>query len=187
MQPDFESPPGRQRDTTSRIFILLLLILGVLIVVFAVVNRFESRRTPGWQSELGRYLRLAESFPEKVKVVASVEAANPQNFSPDRLTAVPTDWTWGGIRDIPQPTSVQCVRLEGSRTYSDILGGIRRWEVVLIGYHDDGLWHSGWLVHEINYNVGEQELQEMLALLGCDLGLDNLQAFPGFHKLIPLT
>jgi hypothetical protein len=83
---------------------------------------------------------------------------------------------WEGISETPLPTVVQCVRLESNTLDQEGLLGNRRWEVVLLGYHDDGLWHSGWLVHEINYEVSEQGLQEMLVGLGCDLDLDKLQA-----------
>jgi hypothetical protein len=160
----------------SRKLILFLLVLAVLVVILGVVRRFESNRTPGWQSELEQYLLISQRSLSEIRIISVVEAANPQNFTPDQVTAVPTDWTWEGISEIPHPTAVKCVRLESNSLDHEDLAGHRRWEVVLLGYHDDGLWHSGWVVHEIKYEVSEQDLQELLVRLGCDLGLDNLQA-----------
>lgn len=170
------SQQSSQLDMNSRKLILFLLVLAVLVVILGVMRRFESNRTPGWQLELERYMLISQRSLSETRMVSVVEAASPQNFPPDQVTAVPTDWTWEGISEIPPPTAVKCVRLESRILDHEDITARRRWEVVLVGYHDDGLWHSGWLVHEINYAVSEQESQEMLVRLGCDLGLDNLQA-----------
>lgn len=167
----------------SRKLISFFLVLAVLSVILVVVHRFESHKIPGWQAELERYLLISQRFLSETRIISVVEAASPQNFVPDQVTAVPTGWTWEGISEIPLPTAVQCVRLESYVLDHENLMGRRRWQVVLVGFHDDGLWHSGWVVHEINYEVSGQELQEMLVRLGCDLGLDNLQAVYPTYKL----
>lgn len=160
----------------TRKLILYLLVCAVFVGILGVMRRFESHKTPGWQTELERYLLTSQRPLSGTRIISAVEAASPQNFAADQVSAVPTDWTWEGIHNIPPPTAVQCVRLESSALDHENLSGRRRWEVVLVGYHDDGLWHSGWLVHEVKFEVSEQGLQEMLQRLGCDLGLDNLHA-----------
>jgi hypothetical protein len=161
---------------------LLLFVLALMTGIFALLKVFESRRIPGWRAELQRYLRLSGSSIGEVRIIAAVEAASPQNFSSDLLIAVPTGSTWQDIIEIPSPVVVECVRLEGPFPHQGYLEWQVYLEVVLIGYHDDGLWHSGWLVHEVYGVVSKQVLQDMLARLGCDLGLDNLQAGMGIKS-----
>lgn len=174
--PQYHEPvPAPRLYINLRRLIVFLLVLIFLVVILGVVRGFDSSRTPGWESELERYLLVSHRSLSETRIVSAVEAASPQNFSPDQVTAVLTDWTWDGISKIPLPNAIYCVRLESRAPDHKDLIGRRRWEVVLLGYHDDELWHSGWLVHEINYEVSEQGLQEMLVRLGCNLGLDNLQ------------
>ena len=141
----------------SRKILALALFAATLLVVLIPVAIFESRRTPDWQAEFERYLETSETFVADDQLVEVAEARHPEYFDTQLLIAVPTGWPWGGI-DVPPPEKVRCIRIEEGPDS----------EYLLIGYHSDGLWHVGWLVHEFCVYASEEEQQALLANLGCD-------------------
>ena len=140
----------------SRKIIALALLLATLLVILIPLIILESRRTPDWQAEFERYLETSETSVADDQLVEVAEAQHPEHFDAQLLIAVPTGWPWGGI-DVPPPEKVRCIRIgeEPDRRY------------LLIGYHSDGLWHMGWLVHEFCVYVSEETQQALLAKLGC--------------------
>jgi hypothetical protein len=142
----------------SALFLALLLIILIPIVIL------ESRRTPDWQAEFVRYLGISETSVADDQLVEVAEAQHPEQFDAQLLIAVPTGWPWGGI-DVPLPEKVWCIRIEEEQT-GPVPQPISQY--LLVGYHSDGLWHVGWLVHEFCEYVSEEEQQVLLAKLGCN-------------------
>ena len=140
----------------SRKIVALALLLATLLVILIPLIILESRRTPDWQAEFGRYLETSETYVADDQLVEVAEAQHPEYFDAQLLIAVPTGWPWGGI-DVPPPEKVRCIRI-GEEPDSQYL---------LIGYHSDGLWHMGWLVHEFCVYVSEENQRALLAKLGC--------------------
>lgn len=149
--------------------IALILPVTVLLATLAFVGVLESHRTPDWQIAFTQYLQTAENEtpPQAIRSVWSAEAQRPDQFPVKRLLAVPTGWTWQNI-EIPLPERVRCLRLELQGEADDTSTGQVVYEYLLVGYHNDGLWHVGWLVHEFRGNVGVAEQQELVAQLGCN-------------------
>lgn len=142
----------------SRKIVIGVAMALVLLAVFIPLSILESRRTPDWQSELSRYLEIS-GIAQDVQRVQVAEAQYPGQFSAQKLKAVPVSWVWQGITRIPLPTAIHCVRIKGR----DEAGSAN----LLVGYHNDGLWRAGWLVHEFQKGVNETEQQDILAKLGC--------------------
>ncbi|MBN2392863.1 MAG: hypothetical protein JXR84_19180 [Anaerolineae bacterium] len=140
----------------SRKVVALALFLAMLLVILIPLIILESRRTPDWQAEFERYLETSETSVAPDQLVEVAEAQHPEYFDAQLLIAVPTGWPWGGI-DVPPPEKVRCVRI-GEESDS---------QHFLVGYHSDGLWHMGWLVHEFCIYVSEEKQQALLAKLGC--------------------
>ncbi len=55
----------------------------------------------------------------------------------------------------------------GTGTSSAGIGQAIDQEYLLVGYHSDWLWHTGWLVHEFRDGVSEADQQALLAKMGC--------------------
>jgi hypothetical protein len=148
----------------SRKIIALALFVAMLFIVFIPLTILEARRTPDWEAEFGRYLEISETSVAAGQLVEVAEAQHPEQFDAQLLRAVPTGWPWGGI-DVPLPERVRCIRIREEQA-----GSVQRpvSQYLLIGYHSDGLWHVGWLVHEFCEYVSEEEQQAFLAKLGCD-------------------
>jgi hypothetical protein len=150
----------------SRMIMALTLITAVVLVVFIPLGLFESRRTPDWQSRLSQYLEISGVSRQDILRVEVAEAQHPGQFAVQMLQAVPAG-TWQGIDRIPLPETVRCVRIErqGQAGPGIVQPAIGKY--LLIGYHSDELWRSGWLVHEFREGVSEREQQVWLAKLGC--------------------
>lgn len=143
----------------SRKILALALFVATLFAVLIPVVILESRRTPDWQTEFERYLETSETSVADDQRVEVAEAQHPEHFDAQLLIAVPTGWPWGGI-DVPPPEKVRCVRIEEEEGPDS--------QYLLVGYHSDGLWHVGWLVHEFCVYASEEQQQALLAELGCD-------------------
>jgi len=141
----------------SRKIVALALFVTMLLVILIPLVILESRRTPDWQAEFERYLEISETSVADGQLVEVAEAQHPEYFDAQLLIDVPTGWSWGGI-DVPFPEKVRCIRIEEEPDS----------QYLFIGYHDDGLWHVGWLVHEFCEYVGKEERQALLTKLGCD-------------------
>jgi hypothetical protein len=151
----------------SRMIMALTLITAVLFVVLIPLGIFESRRTPDWQSELSQYLEISGVSMKDIHLVEVAEAQRPGQFAVQMLQAVPTG-TWEGIDRIPLPEMVRCIRIERQRQAEQGIALPSIGKYLLIGYHSDDLWRSGWLVHEFREGVSEGEQQVLMANLGCN-------------------
>jgi hypothetical protein len=138
----------------------LILPMTVLSGVVILIWLLESHRTPDWQVEVNKYLQTAENSSEDFWQAWAAEAQHPDQLATEMLVAVPTNWTWQDIVQIPPPESVRCIRLE--KHGQDIR------EYLLVSFHSDGLWHTGWLVHRFREEVSEGEKQALFAELGCN-------------------
>lgn len=145
--------------------IALILPITVLLATFALVGVLESRRTPDWQTTFTQYLQAMGISPQSIHSVWSAEAQRSDQFPAEMLLAVPTGWTWQNI-EIPFPERVRCLRLErqGEAKAMEQIP----YEYLLVGYHNDGLWHVGWVVHEFLEKVSAEEQLEMVTQLGCN-------------------
>ncbi len=151
----------------SRMILALAIFVAVLLVIFIPLGLLESRRTPDWQAELSRYLITSGVPARDIQHVEVAEAQRPEQFAADLLQAVPTSWTWSGIDRIPRPEWVQCIRIERQRPAGRGTTPPVRSGYLLVGYHHDGQWRAGWLVHEFRGDVSEEEQQGLLDQLGC--------------------
>jgi hypothetical protein len=151
----------------SRMIMALTLFTAVALVVFIPLGLFESRRTPDWQSRLSQYLATSGVSREDILLVEVAEAQHLGQFTVQMLQAVPAG-TWQGIVRIPLPETIRCIRIErqGQAGQGIVRPSIGKY--LLIGYHSDGLWRSGWLVHEFREGVSEGEQRVLLAKLGCN-------------------
>jgi hypothetical protein len=153
---------------SRKIVALLAVFAAVLLVIFIPLGILESRRTPDWQLELGRYLAVSGVSVADIRLVEVAEAGRPGQFAAQMLKPVPAGWTWQGIDRIPPPERVRCIRMAGRGQAERETARPTIYRVLLIGYHSDGLWHAGWLVHQFREDVSEEERQVLLAKLGCD-------------------
>lgn len=152
----------------SRKIMALTLFTAVLLVVLIPLGLFESRRTPDWQSRLSQYLETSGVSMKDIQLVEVAEAQRPGQFAVQMLQAVRTSWAWQGIDRIPLPETVRCIRIERQGQAGQGIARPSIGKYLLIGYHSDGLWRSGWLVHEFREGVSEGEQQVLLAKLGCN-------------------
>jgi len=153
--------------------IAALAIPSVALMVVAVgLAALETRRRPDWRMTLDEYIAHSASPSETVTVQSVAEAREPWNLRKGMWEAVPDDWTWT-VDELPfPPLGVQCVLLERARR-TDIgneQGRLR--QVVFVGYHTDGLYRVGWVVHSGPDGPLGQELQTRLAEIGCELDLE---------------
>ena len=93
------------------------------------------------------------------------QAAQPERFPSGLVQPVATDWTWQGIDRVPRPDQVRCIGLTARQDRDEALSAAVAYR--LIGNHNDGLWHIGWLVHEFRAGVSAAQQQEAIAALGC--------------------
>ena len=148
----------------SRKIIALALFTVVLLAISIPLAILESRRTPDWQSELSRYLEISSVSVDDIQLIEVAEAQRPERFAAQMLKAVPAGWPWQGIYRIPLPERAQCIRIErqGQGSTPPSIS-----EYLIIGYHSDGLWRTGWLVHEFREGVSEGQQRALLAEMGC--------------------
>jgi len=143
----------------SILFVVLALVIALPIVVL------ESRRAPDWQVSLMRYFELSEVAWADVDAVWAAEARFPDRFLAEELVAAPTEWVWQNIEQIPPPERVRCIRLQQrgrSRSAMQIPDAH-----LVIGYHDDGLHHAGWMVHQFRVDVSQRARQDHFVRMGC--------------------
>jgi hypothetical protein len=138
-----------------------------LIVTLVPLAILESRRTPDWLYELSRYLANTGSSVEAIRLAEMAEAQHPEQFAAQMLIAAPVGWPWQGIDRIPPPEKVRCIRIEGQGRAGWGSTGQAITERLLVGYHSDGLWHTGWLVHRFREGVSDAAQQALLAKMGC--------------------
>ena len=152
--------------------ITLAIPLAVLIVVVMAFVMLETQRGPDWSIELDEYIAHSALPSETITMQSVVEASKPWNFSEAMGEAVRDDWRWM-IDKLPfPPQAVQCVLLERSRRPTTGAEEELRRQVVFVGYHTDGLYRVGWLVHKGVEEPFTQEMVGHLAMIGCDLGLE---------------
>lgn len=140
----------------SRKIKVLLLGATMLLAILIPIVILEARRTPDWQTELERYLALSGTFGAGEHLVDVAEAQHPEQLDTQLVVAAPTGWSWDGI-DVPFPDKLRCVRITEEPEH----------RYLLVGYHSDGLWHMGWLVHAFCECVDEEEKLVLLDKLGC--------------------
>ncbi len=151
----------------SRVIRVLIVFAVVALVLFVPLRLLEPRRTPEWRAELSWYLWHSDIPGEGIQRVDVAEAQHPGQFAPQLLRAMPTGWAWSGIARIPRPEMVQCVRIERQKPAGRTATWLMHREYFLIGYHNDGQWRAGWLLHEFREGVSEEEQQAVLDKLGC--------------------
>jgi hypothetical protein len=144
---------------------LLILLAAVVLTIALVLMALESRRTPDWQVSLVRYFEVSEMTLADVGAIWVAEARSVDAFPSEALAAIPTGWTWEDIERIPPPVEARCVRVQW-RGSAKLAARIPDTHLV-IGYHDDGLHHAGWVVHQFRDTVSESERQERFAAMGC--------------------
>lgn len=152
---------------SRKVILVLALSLVVVLATLIPVVVLESRRTPDWVSSLKRYLDDSGTHPAEIRSVWVSEAAHAERFPAEMLTPVPADWMWQSVDHIPPPGRVRCVRLE-------IRGG--GWKSAMraadqdlvLGYHDDGLYLAGWIVHTFRPGTSRNEREELFARMVCD-------------------
>jgi hypothetical protein len=149
---------------SRKIVILMLSIAVVALATLIPIAILESLRTPDWQSELRQY--IDNSTNTRIQRVWVAEASSVGQFPSDELIAVPAGWTWQGIDRKPPPGRVLCIRLEISQGMGP--GGVFITERILLGDHDDGLWHIGWVAYEFDPGMGEAEREAIFDQMGCD-------------------
>ncbi len=150
-----------------RVIKILTVFVAVSLVLLIPLGLLESRRTPDWQTELSRYLNMSGVSLEEIQRVEVAQAQHPERFAARLLQVVPTGWAWDGINRIPFPEEVQCVRIERQRPAGQGTARSPIQENLLVGYHDDGQWRAGWLVHQFQESVSEEEQQALLTRMGC--------------------
>jgi hypothetical protein len=141
-----------QSQKIKALWLIVVMFLALLIPLVLL----EARRTPDWQAELARYLERSGTSGVGEHLVDVAEAQHPEQLDAQLVVAAPTGWAWEGI-DVPLPEKLRCVRIaeEPERRY------------LFVGYHSDGLWHMGWLVHAFCECAGEEEKLVLLDKLGC--------------------
>jgi len=145
--------------------------LVLLIFVVLTLAVLERRRGPDWQRELHEYIARSSSPSETITVQSVVEAREPWNFREAMGEAVRDDWRWT-VTELPfPPLGVQCVLLERARGATTGAQEHRLRQVVFVGYHTDGLYRVGWVVHKGPQEPFARELHADLAMIGCELGL----------------
>jgi hypothetical protein len=144
-------------------FVLSLAVIVVLVTLIPVLV-LEARRTPDWQSSLAAYLE-AQVPLARVQVVWTARAQAADQLAAEMLVAAPTDRMWESVEQLPPPERVRCIRLENEewKTARQPLD-----ERLIIGYHDDGLYHAGWIVHQFRAQVSQAKREEMFAKIGCN-------------------
>jgi len=151
--------------SSRKVVIALIISVVAVLVTLTPIMILESRRTPDWQSALTQYLKVSEVYLTHIQTVWAVEAQDVDQLPAAMLLAVPTEWTWESIEQIPPPERIRCIRLErreGGKTARQTLN-----EPLVISYHDDGLYRSGWVVHEFRAGVSKGEREELFAKMGC--------------------
>jgi hypothetical protein len=150
----------------SRVIRVLTVLAVVALVLLVPLGLIESRRPPDWQVLLGWYLAN-----QGVSVKAlHVEVAEAQRLGPlaaQALRAATTGWTWWGIDHVPLPEWVNCVRIARQEPAKRGTTPSVHGEYIFIGYHNDGQWRAGWLMHRFQAGVSEEEQQDLLDKLGC--------------------
>lgn len=149
---------------------LLLVPPLVLVAVVAGVIAVEARRPREWQVELKAYLQHQRiSALAELSVQAAAWAGAPHNFSPDMSQAV-----FGNEMrrmDLPYPPeAVWCVLLRRDGARGDV-----PYQVVFVAHHADPPWYDDWVVHEGVGNPLAPVFVEGLRMIGCELGLDDLE------------
>jgi hypothetical protein len=158
--------PGGVDVAWRKIAVVLTLSVAVMLATLVPIVILESRRMPDWQSTLVQYLEASQGPLTDIPIVWVAQAQSVYQFPAEEMVAVPTDWMWQGIEIIPPPDRIYCVRLERPAEWklaSQVLD-----EGLLVGYHDDGLHHAGWIVHEFRAGVSQGEREELFAKMGCD-------------------
>ncbi|MGC9348250.1 MAG: hypothetical protein ACP5JG_08955 [Anaerolineae bacterium] len=150
---------------SRKVVIVSAIVVVVLALTLILILLLASTRTPGWQAALTSYLDATDVALEDIRRVWAAEAQVADQLPPEMLSPVPTGWTWEDIAEIPPPDWVRCIRLErrGGETTQQTLD-----EHLLVSYHDDGLYHAGWLVQEFRADVSQDERTELLEDVGCD-------------------
>ncbi len=151
----------------SRAILVLAVFVAVMLVIFVPLGLIESRQPPRWQVVLGWYLAYTGVSVKEFQRVEVAEAQNPGRFAAHLLNTVSAGRTWAGIDRIPRPEMVQCVRIERQEPTRQTIARLARREYLLIGYHNDGQWRAGWLVHQFRADVSEAEQQAALDKMGC--------------------
>ena len=150
----------------SRVIRVLTVLVVVALVLLVPLGLVESRRPPEWQVMLGGYLANKGVSARALHI----EVAEAQRLGPlaaQALRAATTDWTWWGIDHVPQPEWVNCVRIERQEPAKRATTPSVHSEYIFIGYHNDGQWRAGWLMHRFQAGVSEAEQQDLLDQLGC--------------------
>ncbi len=138
--------------------------ISVLLITFFVAGLLESRRVPDWEAVLMQYLDVSGIQRQGLRFVWVAEAQRLDQFSAEALVPVPANWTWEDIVQIPPPERLRCIRLEYQ---TEVEGSALIQDYLLIGYHNDELWHVGWLVYEFREGVSAEQAQARFAQMGC--------------------
>jgi hypothetical protein len=139
--------------------------VAVALAIALPVVILESRRMPDWQAALIDYLDTSGVLLTDIQAVWTAEARTPDRFPVEELVAVPTEWAWQSVNAIPPPQQVRCIRLQWrGRSRSAVQLSDAH---LVIGYHDDGLYRAGWIVHEFRSNTNQGERQELFVRMGC--------------------
>jgi hypothetical protein len=143
---------------------ILILVVGVVAAIIIPIVLLESRRTPGWQAALEQYLEASDLNPQDIQSEWAAEARAVDCFPSEMTSPVPTGWTWEGVAEVPSPERARCIRLERREGKTDQRALD---EHLVVGYHDDGLYHAGWLVHEFRPDVSQAEREAWFVNMGC--------------------
>jgi hypothetical protein len=152
--------------SSRKIAILLTLSATAVIATLLPILLLESQRTPDWQSSLREYLQVSHIPATNIQLTWVAEAQHVDRFPADDLVAVPTEWVWQSVDIAPPPDRVRCIRFERRgewKTAQRIPD-----EHLVLGHHDDGLYHVGWIVYTFQPTVSLEEREELFARLGCD-------------------
>ena len=145
--------------------IAVLIPLIILVMVGSIISLLEAQQTPSWKIELDNYINQTKTPQESIKIAAVVDAKQPWNF--DNTMGIPAShkWPWG-IEKLPYPpVQLKCVQLENGNSDDHAMTQ----HIVFVGYYDDNVWRSGWLVHE---SLNGAEVERTLKQIGCDLHLE---------------
>ena len=152
--------------------IALAVPLGVVAVAVGAFVMLETRRGPDWRMALDDYVAQSAQQSEVITMQSVAEASKPWEFNEAMGRAVRNNWRWG-IAKLPYPPqAVKCVLLERIRVSTAQLEKEPSQQVVFVGYHTDGLYRTGWVVHEGSEEPFPQELKEDLATIGCHVSLE---------------
>ncbi|MGD1994407.1 MAG: hypothetical protein PVI59_14535 [Anaerolineae bacterium] len=152
--------------TPRKIVILLSLSVTVVVATLLPIAILESRRTPDWQSSVNQYLEVSDIPLMSIHFMWVAEAQHVDRFPTDALVAVPTEWMWQSIDHIPPPERVRCIRFETRGGWKSARQAAA--EHLVVGYHDDKLYHAGWIVHTFRPGVSPGEREELFTEMGCD-------------------